>query len=497
MTTTKIRTRFAPSPTGFLHVGGARTALFNWLYARHYGGTFVLRIEDTDLERSTEESVDVILEGMRWLGFDWDEGPGPDGDIGEFAPYFQSARLDIYKSYIKKLLDEDKAYPCYCTPEELRQRREASLARGEDPKYDRRCADLIQSEREALALEGRESVIRFRSSDEGSTVVNDLIHGEIIFDNAMLDDFVVLKSDGTPTYNFAVVIDDHLMEITHVIRGDDHISNTPRQIQVYEALSFPLPEFAHLPMILGSDKTRLSKRHGATSVTEYRDAGFVPEALDNYLALLGWSFSASDTLFTTQELIEKFTLERVSKNPAVFDMKKLEWMNGVYIREMPIERLTELVLPRLQEAELLPHEIDAETRQRVKQIASSLQSRLRTLADFVPSSRYFFTDEIHYDEAAVDEFLYQDHIPEMFEMLHAGLKNLQAFGESDIEQVFRGVQKHLGMKLGEVIQPVRVAITGTRISPGMYEVLAILGQERTCRLLENVITKVKTELSKA
>ena len=481
MDTANIRTRFAPSPTGYLHVGGARTALFNWLYARHYGGTFVLRIEDTDLERSTEESVRVILEGLEWLGLTWDEGPNQGGDFG---PYFQSDRLDIYRQYTQKLLDEDKAYYCYCTPEELRARREKAFAQGEDPKYDRRCADLSESEKKALRDKGREPVIRFRSSDIGNTEVNDLIRGQIVFDNQMLDDFVILKSDGMPTYNFAVVIDDHLMQITHVIRGDDHISNTPRQIQVYKALGFPVPEFAHLPMILGSDKTRLSKRHGATSVTEYRDYGFLPEALVNYLALLGWSYSATDTLFTMEELIEKFSLDRVSRNPAVFDMKKLEWMNGVYLREVDPERLTEMVIPRLQGEDLLPETIDDATRARVTKIAISLQSRIRTLDEFVPSSRYFFVDDIEYDSASVKKFLYRDYVPAMFHLLYDKLAKVEPFTEANIEKAFLEVQAKVDRKLGDVIQPVRVAVTGTRVSPGMYEVLTALGQDRTLARLK-------------
>ena len=482
MSTTKVRTRFAPSPTGYLHVGGARTALFNWLYARHHGGTFVLRIEDTDLERSTEESVTGILDGLSWLQLTWDEGPGQGGDFG---PYFQSERLDIYREYVQELLDGDKAYLCYCTPEELKVRREEALAQGQDPKYDRRCANLSASQRRALQDEGREPVVRFRSSDVGTTEVNDLIRGQITFDNEMLDDFVILKSDGMPTYNFAVVIDDHLMQITHVIRGDDHISNTPRQIQVYEALGFPVPEFAHLPMILGSDKTRLSKRHGATSVTEYRDDGFLPEALVNYLALLGWSYSATDTLFTMEELIEKFSLDRVSRNPAVFDMKKLEWMNGVYLREVEPGRLTDMVMPRLQKEGLVPKTVDGATRARVKQIAVALQTRIRTLDEIVPSSRYFFVDDIEYDPAAVEKFLYRDYVPDMFHVLHDELAKAEPFTETNIEKAFLAVQAKVDRKLGDVIQPVRVAVTGTRVSPGMYEVLAALGKDRT-------LTRLKT-----
>lgn len=489
MSTATVRTRFAPSPTGFLHVGGARTALFNWLYARHHGGIFVLRIEDTDLERSTEESVNAILEGLEWLGLTWDEGPGCGGDFG---PYFQSERLEIYQEYVQRLLDEGKAYHCYCTPEELQARREQALAEGRDPKYDRRCANLTEEEKRALQAEGRQSVIRFLSNDVGTTEVNDLIRGQIIFENGMLDDFVIQKSDGMPTYNFAVVIDDHLMKITHVIRGDDHISNTPRQIQVYQALGFPVPEFAHLPMILGNDKTRLSKRHGATSVTEYRDQGFLPKAMVNYLALLGWSYSATDTLFTPEELIEKFTLDRVSRNPAVFDMKKLEWMNGVYLRELDPEELTDLVLPRLQQEGLLPESIDTPVRERVKKIAVSLQSRIRTLGEFVPSSRYFFEDDIEYDPAAVDKILVRDYVPGMFAILVEKLMQVEPFTEANIEQVFLEVQENVGRKLGDVIQPVRVAVTGTRVSPGMYEVLAALGRPRTLERL-----KVGAEMAKA
>ncbi|NMB46360.1 MAG: glutamate--tRNA ligase [Firmicutes bacterium] len=492
MSTVNVRTRFAPSPTGYLHVGGARTALFNWLYARHHGGTFVLRIEDTDLERSTEESVTGILEGLEWLGMTWDEGPGQGGDFG---PYFQSDRLDIYRHYVQQLLDEDKAYYCYCTPEELKSRRQEALAQGNDPKYDRRCAQLTAAQRQALNDEGREPVVRFRSSDQGSTEVNDLIRGQIIFDNQMLDDFVILKSDGMPTYNFAVVIDDHLMRITHVIRGDDHISNTPRQIQVYKALGFPVPEFAHLPMILGSDKTRLSKRHGATSVTDYRDAGFLPEALVNYLALLGWSYSATDTLFTEEELIEKFSLDRVSRNPAVFDMKKLEWMNGVYLRELDPERLTDLVIPELQKGNLLPESVDEAAREQVKQIAIALQSRIRTLAEFAPSSYYFFVDEIKYDSKAVEKFLYRDYVPAMFDLLLDKLTKVEPFAEANIEKAFKEVQEKVGRKLGDVIQPVRVAVTGTRVSPGMYEVLAALGQPRTCHRLKKATEMAKKGLA--
>lgn len=484
----EVRTRFAPSPTGFLHVGGARTALFNWLFARHHGGKFILRIEDTDLERSTEESAQGILEAMEWLGLTWDEGPGRGGDFG---PYFQSQRLDIYQQYIDRLLTEDKAYLCYCTPEELQEMREKAMAAGLDPKYNRRCAHLTEAERRQKEAEGRTPVVRFRSNDEGVTVVNDLVRGRVEFDNRLLDDFVIRKSDGMPTYNFAVVVDDHLMKITHVIRGEDHLSNTPRQIQLYESLGFELPQFAHIPMILGPDKTRLSKRHGATSVTQYRDDGFLPEAMVNYLALLGWSYNDKDTLFTIDELVEKFTLERVSKNPAVFDIKKLEWMNGVYVRELPPDRLTDTAIELLQKERLLPEEVNPATREKVRRVALALQKRLKTLKDFVPSSRYFFTDDLKYDEKAVQKFLYRDYVPEMFAQLTGKLLQIEPFDEKQIEKVFKEVQESVDRKLGDVIQPVRVAVTGTQVSPGMYEVLAILGRARTCERLKKAAEMAK------
>ena len=342
MSNSNIRVRFAPSPTGYLHVGGARTALYNWLLARQMQGVFVLRVEDTDLQRSTEESVEGILEGMRFLGLTWDEGP-----------IFQSDRLDIYREYAQQLLDTGRAYECFCTPEELDQMRKELAAQKLDPKYDGRCRHLTEEQKEAYRQQGRKSVIRFKHKEEGKTEVRDLTHGTVVFDNSQLDDFVIIKSDGMPTYNFAVVIDDATMDITHVIRGEDHLSNTPKQIQIYEALGFQVPEFAHIPMILGPDKARLSKRHGATSVTQFRDEGYLPEAMLNYLALLGWGYDDSQTVFSVDELIEKFSLERVSKNPAVFDIKKLEWLNGLYIRELTIEQLYELTLPYLQKEGLV------------------------------------------------------------------------------------------------------------------------------------------------
>ncbi|NLN16878.1 MAG: glutamate--tRNA ligase [Firmicutes bacterium] len=490
--TAKVRVRFAPSPTGFLHVGGARTALFNWLFARHHQGVFVLRIEDTDQVRSTQASVDVILEALRWLGMDWDEGPEKGGPYG---PYFQTERLDIYREYAQRLLDEDKAYLCYCTPEELEMRRQEALARGEAPKYDRRCAHLTEAERRQFEEEGRTPVIRFRSGDKGQTAVNDLIRGEVVFENALLDDFVLIKSDGLPTYNYAVVVDDHLMGITHVIRGEDHLSNTPRQIQVYEAFGFPLPQFAHIPMILGPDRTRLSKRHGATSVTQFRDEGYLSEAMVNYLALLGWGYDDKRELFTKEELIKYFALEKVSKNPAIFDQKKLDWMNGVYLRELSVEQLVEAVLPMMIGAGYFTaDELEAQ-RPRVEGICEVLQTRVKTLKELVDTSYYFFLDEVVYDPEAVDKILRKDYVPDLLATLVAEFLRLEKFDVPSIEGVFLRLQEETGRKLGDLIQPVRVAVTGRRVSPGMYETLALVGRPKACQRMKQAAEMAKKPAS--
>ncbi|MDP3013940.1 MAG: glutamate--tRNA ligase, partial [Candidatus Subteraquimicrobiales bacterium] len=330
--------RFAPSPTGFLHVGGARTALYNWLFARNKKGDFVLRIEDTDRSRSTEEAIEEIVNSMRWLDLSWDEGP-----------YRQTEHLDLYTKEANRLLESNKAYLCYCTPDELRKRRELALKEKRAPRYDGRCRSLKPKEKRNLEESGRKPAIRFDCPKTGETIVNDLIRGRVEFKNEVLDDFIILRADGFPTYNFAVVVDDYSMKITHVIRGEDHLPNTPKQILLYQALEYEIPAFAHLPMILGSDKKPLSKRHGATSVEEFRKIGYLSQAMINYLALLGWSYDEKTTLLSVDELVERFSIERVSKNPAIWDPVKLEWMNGHYIRQMSIDELTDSVLPYLKE----------------------------------------------------------------------------------------------------------------------------------------------------
>ncbi|OUN01470.1 MAG: glutamate--tRNA ligase [Firmicutes bacterium ZCTH02-B6] len=489
----EVRTRYAPSPTGYLHVGGARTALFNWLFARHHGGKFILRIEDTDVVRSTEESTRAIIEALKWLEIDWDEGPGVGGPYG---PYVQSERLEIYRRYVEQLLAEGKAYRCYCTPEELKERRERLLAEGKAPMYDRHCLHLSEAERERLSKE-RPSVVRFLSPDEGEVRFVDHIRGEVVFENKVLDDLVILKSDGWPTYNFAVVVDDHLMRISHVIRGEDHLTNTARQIQLYQALGWEVPEFAHVPLILGTDRTRLSKRHGAVSVGYYREEGFLPEAMVNYLALLGWSYDDKTEIFSRQQLIEFFSLERVSKHGAIFDVKKLEWMNGVYIRETSLERLAELAHERLSAAGLVPKELDEGLRRKLVQIMEPLQTRIKTLGEIVPSTRFFFSDDLEFDEKAVQKFLHRDYVPGLFARLIARLLELDPWDGAGIEQLFKGLAEEYNAKLGDVIQPARVALTGTSVSPPIHDVIFILGRERTVERLRRGVDMASDALAAA
>ena len=393
----KVRVRFAPSPTGHLHIGGARTALFNYLYARHYKGTFILRIEDTDRTRSTEEYIDSIIEGMKWLNLDWDEGP-----------YRQTDRFDIYRSYADKLLKEGKAYYCYCAPEELEQRRKEALAQGKPLKYDGRCRNLEEP------ISGRKPAVRFKMQKEGETIVDDLIKGKIVFENALLDDLIIMRSDGTPTYNFTVVVDDVDMNITHVIRGDDHLNNTPKQIHIYKALGYEVPLFAHLPMILGSDKTRLSKRHGATSVIAYKEMGYLPEALVNYLVRLGWSYGDQE-VFTREELIEDFSFDNVGKSAAVFNPEKLLWLNSQYIINSPSEKLAELVIPFLLKEKIVN---DGQTVDKgwLSKAINTQKERSKTLIELAHSLRYYISEDVEYNEKAKVKFLNEKTLSYLIEL---------------------------------------------------------------------------------
>jgi len=465
--TQKIRTRFAPSPTGFLHIGGARTALFNWLFTRRLEGTFVLRVEDTDQVRSTEESTQAILDAMTWLGLNWDEGP-----------YFQAERVGIHREMVQKLIDEGKAYYCTCTPEELEAKRKKALAEGRKPKYDGTC-------RERGLARSANSVVRFRSPEVGTTVLHDLIKGDIAFSNEELDDLIIERADGYPTYNFAVVVDDAQMGITHVIRGDDHVNNTPKQIQIYEALGYEVPLFGHVPMILGADKARLSKRHGATSVMAYQEMGFLPEALVNYLVRLGWSYGDQE-IFSTEELISKFSLDTVGKSAAVFNPDKLLWLNQHYIKTYPEERLIEAMLPFW-----VQRGFDVSDRPFVAKAVSDLKERAKTLVELADSGAFYFLEEIPYNPEAAAQFLtpeYKGHLEAVADRIPA----LADYTKSGLEAFLRALAEERGTKLKWIAQAVRVALTGRTVSPGIDEVMVTLGKQRTVRRIRAAIARIGT-----
>jgi glutamyl-tRNA synthetase len=482
-----IRVRFAPSPTGHLHIGGARTALFNYLYARRQNGVFVLRIEDTDVERSTEESVNMILQDLKWLGFTWDEGPQVGG---EYGPYFQSQRLNLYREKLDFLVAQGAAYPCFCSAEKLDKMREQATAAGLQPKYDGTCRNLPPAEVQARVKAGEPHVVRLKSPAEGSTVIDDRIHGKMVFENSVLDDFVLLRTNGLPTYNFAAVVDDAAMKISHVIRGDDHISNTPRQILLYRALGEPLPAFAHVPMILGADKTRLSKRHGATSVGAYADEGYLPHSLVNYLALLGWSFDDKTTLFTPAQLIEKFSLKKVSKNPAVFDPAKLQWMNGIYIRQLAAEEYVARALPVLIAAGLLTEPMSAEKRAWGARVVLLVKEHLKIFTELPAHVSYFFGETVELEETAQEKLLLAKERPDLFKTLHQKLSMLESFTHSGLEETMKVLLAEYQVKFGDLVHPLRAAVTGRANSPGIFEVLELLGKERTVKRLGAALAEI-------
>lgn len=462
----KVRTRFAPSPTGFLHVGGARTALFAWLYARHGKGQFILRIEDTDQQRSTDESTKAILDAMTWLGLDWDEGP-----------FFQAQRVDLHRHMVKNLLSEGKAYYCACSPEDLEEKRKRALAEGRKPKYDGTCRDKNLPKTANAA-------VRFRCPHTGVTIVNDLIKGIITFNNEELDDLIIERRDGYPTYNFAVVVDDAEMEITHVIRGDDHVNNTPRQILLYEALGFKVPHFGHVSMIMGSDKTRLSKRHGATSVMAYKDMGYLPEAMVNYLVRLGWSYGDQE-IFTLDELIAFFTLESVGKSAAIFNPEKLLWLNQYYIKESPSERLVREVTPFWRQLG-----VDTADQEFLRNISDDIKSRVKTLVEFAESSLFYFADDVTYESEAADAFL-KAEIADNLVTLAERIPSVQDYTKKGIETFLRSIAEEKGFKLKVIAQPLRVALTGKTVSPGIDEVMITLGKERVIKRIKRAVEYIK------
>ena len=460
-----VKVRFAPSPTGFLHIGGVRTALFNWLFARHHGGQFVLRIEDTDHERSTEDSIAEILESMRWLGLDWDEGP-----------YRQTERQKLYSQKVDQLFKEGKAYRCYCTPEVLDQKRSEAQKKGLKPKYDGTCRERTDTP------EGAPSVVRFKAPLEGSVVVEDLLRGKVVFDIAELDDLILQRTNGSPTYNFVVVVDDADMGITHVVRGDDHLSNTPRQCLLYDALNFPRPRFAHISMILGQDKARLSKRHGATSALAYRDMGYLPSALINYLARLGWSHGDQE-IFSREEMVQHFSFDSVHTSAAVFDPDKLSWLNEHYIKTTPAEELARHLEPFLIRSGILKEGHGLGFAE-IAKVIPSLSQRAKTLVEMAKKSAFYFKKEVEFDEKAKTKFLTTEARP-LLEKAIAGLSQLENFSTEEIEALFKKIVEEEGIKLGKLAQPVRVALTGTTVSPGIYDVILLLGREQTLARLKN------------
>ncbi len=466
----KVRVRFAPSPTGTLHIGGARTALFNWLFARHQGGRFILRLEDTDSLRSTDDSAAGIIDGLRWLGLDWDEGPDRGGPYG---PYRQSERLPIYQEYLQQLLREGKAYYCFCSAGELKQQREKAQAEKRNYLYDRSCLDLSPEQIAAKLEAGLQPVIRLKVPREGQTVVDDMIRGQVAFDNLLLDDFIIAKSDGWPTYNFAVVIDDFTMKITHVIRAEEHLSNTPKQLQVYTALGMAPPRFAHVSMILAPDRSKLSKRHGATSVQEFRDEGYLSEALVNYLALLGWSPGENVDILPWQEMPERFSLDEVSRSAAIYDLKKLAWMNGYYLAAADIERIVAMLEPAARQKGWLR----SDNADYFSRVIDLVRSRARTVNEILNLSQYFFEEPSAYDEKGTDKYFRPAGSREKLDAAGAAISQVKNFTASELEESLRSKASELGVKAAEIIHPVRLALTGRTTTPGLFEIMELLGPE--------------------
>jgi nondiscriminating glutamyl-tRNA synthetase len=483
--TSKVRTRFAPSPTGYLHIGGVRTTLFNWLFARHHGGQFILRIEDTDEVRSTEDSVHAILESIEWLGLDWDEGPLDLGrEQGPYQSYYQMKRVYLYKKYVSQLVTDGKAYRCYCTKDEIEAMRRLAQLEKRPPKYDGRCRRLTEQQKKDNDAGGKPFSIRFRMPDEGATVVPDLIRGNVSFENSLQQDLVIQKTTGGPTYNFACVVDDHLMEMSHVIRGDEHLSNTPSQIQMYKALGWEPPKFAHLSMILGPDGTKLSKRHGATSVLEYKQQGFLPEAMRNYLALLGWATTDSQQIFAPDELIKKFDLEGCQKNPATFDTVKLTWMNGEYLRKTPVPELIKLAQPFFESSGLKVNGGPA-----LEKTVALEHEKFKLLSE-IPSLVDFFYKPVEFTPKAMDKVLRTPGVKETLLGLAEDLKAFDPFTDKALEERIRKFCVDKNLKVGQVFHPLRAAISGRTEGPTLFLMLEIMGRETVISRLKDAAAKL-------
>ncbi|HWI54447.1 MAG TPA: glutamate--tRNA ligase [Desulfobacteria bacterium] len=470
-----MRVRFAPSPTGPLHIGGARSALFNWLLARRYGGSMIVRIEDTDLERSSRESEENILSALTWLGMDWDEGIEKGGEHG---PYRQTERLDTYREAAQKLIDQGQAYYCYCTEEEVESERQACMERGELPRYLGKCRNLSEEERLRLESEGRKKVVRFKVPEDENLIVEDLVRGNVVFESNGIGDFVIVKSDGIPTYNFAVVMDDALMGITHVVRGEEHLSNTPRQLALYNALNLSAPAFAHVSLILGKDRSKMSKRHGSTSIEAYQNQGYLPEALVNFLVLLGWSPEGEHEIFTLQELVQQFSLDRVAKNPAVFDVDKLNWINGHYIRQSPPERITDLAIPFLREAGYVTGEIDPQTYEWLKLIVTSVQEHLAYVAQITDHVRLYFDDHITMESEEAAMVLKDEDIPGVMAEFRRKVSEAEELTPENAKAILKSLTKELKLPGKKVYMPIRVALTGQTHGPELFYIIPALGRDR-------------------
>jgi glutamyl-tRNA synthetase len=473
-----VRVRFAPSPTGHLHVGNARTAILNWIFAKHAHGKFILRIEDTDIERSTEESERTIFEDLRWLGLEWDEGPIVGG---RHEPYRQSQRIEIYRKYLDELKHKDMAYPCYCTEAELKEKRKIAIGRGEVARYNRKCLNLTDIERKNLEASGRKPVWRFQVR-AGEIKWEDSVKGRISFETENIGDFIIVRSDGLPTYNFAAAIDDALMEISHIIRGDDHVSNTPKQILIYNALGWPLPQFCHIPMILGPDRTRLSKRHGATSVHEFRAKGYLPEALINFLSLLSWSSESGDEILSVESLIKEFDFQRMSQSPAIFDTNKLNWMNGHYIRTMDIHRLVELAVPFLR-----ANDIDTEDTENLTKIISLIRDSVENLAQLSEAAKPFFQEIQYPTDGQAIAASSKDSSQKVYWAFLRHLRNFNRIDAAIFRKIMKQVQKETGVMGKDLWLPIRVALTGKLNGPELPKVAEILGKEKCERFVEKLI----------
>mgnify|MGYP001247234199 CR=1 FL=1 len=495
--TNNVRTRYAPSPTGHLHIGGARTALFCYLFARKEQGQFVVRIEDTDQERNVANAEQGMLDGLKWLGLDWDESV----DIGgPYGPYRSMNRLDTYEPYIQQLLQDGKAYYCYCTKEELDEERERQQARGEMPRYSGRCRRLSEQEIKQFQSEGRQPTVRFRVPENETIVVDDLVRGEVTFESDGIGDFVIARPDGRPMYNFAVTVDDALMKITHVVRAEEHLSNTPLQVLLYKALGFPVPRFAHASLILNKDRQKMSKRDESIIqfVDQYQKLGYLPEALVNYFALLGWAPPeprAEDEIFSLEELIELFSLERLSKAPAVFDPEKLKWMNNHYIKQADPERIVNLCLPFLEEAGLVARKRSQEQDEWVRRLIGLYQEQLHYGAEIVELSRLFFQDDLNYNDEG-KAILSEAHVRDVLETFREQLRQQEDVNPDILKQVFKATQKQTGQKGKKLFMPVRVALTGSVHGPDLRETLTLIGRDKIERRLARVLDNDSLLVSK-